>query len=359
MAALRISRMLLTALCLAGCGGVPVFAQTVTVVGTRHLTGLEIPPDQAQFDHAVDALLSFRPTQVCVERMSGARIQTLIADPARHGMTLNPETHGRPLTSAIIPAGARMQAELEIRPADARDEARRIAASGQALAAEDRIRLIALQLAGYEFHSAVLNWSYLDETEQARARQTIPAEDAEAMSGFLASVHEVYSLGMPLARRAGLNALCTADSLEDESAGMRLALGHGGEDILDSPHVRSRFDALTQSWQEAWRPEDGPGALTAMLRRFNGPEFAEMDRRLQWETLLEFDTPDGAFRRRLMLWHARTSEISAEIYRALSEGPDERVMLIIGSAHRPFTEADLRSQPWLEVRPALEYLGED
>lgn len=93
-----------------------------------------------------------------------------------------------------------------------------------------------------------------------------------------------------------------------------------------------------------------------MLRFFNSDAFAEQDRRLQWETLRVLDNEAGAFHRRLMYWHARTAEISAELYRALAQGPEERVMLIIGSAHRPFSESELRSQPWIEVLPAKTLL---
>lgn len=54
---------------------------------------------------------------------------------------------------------------------------------------------------------------------------------------------------------------------------------------------------------------------------------------------------------------ARTAEISAELFRAPARGPDERVLFIVGSAHRPFTEADLRAQPWVEVVPSESWLG--
>ncbi len=57
-----------------------------------------------------------------------------------------------------------------------------------------------------------------------------------------------------------------------------------------------------------------------------------------------------------MYWHVRTAEISAELFRALAKGPAECVVFIVGAAHRPFTEADLRAQPWVEVTPARELL---
>lgn len=329
-----------------------VTAQTITVVGTPHLTGLERPPITEQFAHTVEALSAFEPTQVCIERMSGERIQIQADDPAQHGMTFRPETHGRPISTVILPLGVEMQAILESDPRQARAEAEGLVARWDELDSSERIHAIALQVAGYEFHSAVLNWTWLADEEREAARDKLPASVIDALETMSKSVHEVYSLGVPLARKAGLHELCTADALENESRGMRAAVKHGGEAILKNPKVVERFDQLRALWDDAWRPGGGPAALTAMLHQVNGDAFAEADRRLQWQTLRKFDNEQGAFRRRLMYWHARTADISSELFRALAQGPDERVMFIVGSSHRSFTEADLRAQPWVEVVPA-------
>lgn len=342
----------LTAWLIFACFATPVAAQTITVVGTRHLTGMQPPASAEQLAHTVEALSAFEPTQVCVERMSGERIEALIADPARHGATFQPEWHGRPLASIVVPTGVALQLMLERRPADAREEASELVARWNKLDAADRVHAIGLQLAGFEFHSAVLNWSWLDKAERDEAGEILGADAVDALDDALESVHEVYSLGVPLARKAGLHELCTADSQEDETRGIVTALAHGGEAVLESPEVRARIDELTDRLEREWRPASGPEALTAMLRFYNGDAYAKLDRRLQWETLREFDNEAGALHRRLMYWHARTAEISAELFRALARSPEERVLLIIGSAHRPFTEADLRAQPWIEVNPA-------
>ena len=342
-------------LCL--CIGVvsPGFAQTITVVGTRHLVHLEHPPGPEQFAHTIEALSKFRPTQVCVERMSGTRIEQLLAHPDQHGYTFQPDTHGRPLASMIVPAGQQMQLKLGISARAARKQARAMVARWDELAPSDRVRVIGLLLAGFEFHSAVLNWTYIAENARRNARMLL-GENVERLEQMRTSVHEVYSLGVSLARAAGLHWMCAADALEFESAGMLTVINNGGMKLLDRAETQARFDELSRRTDAAWQPDSGAGGLTEMLRFFNGDEYADLDRRLQWETLREFDNEAGAFRRRLMFWHARTAEISAELYHPLAQGPDERVLLIIGSAHRPFTEAHLRSQPWVEVVSARSLL---
>lgn len=351
----RMTRLMATGLVawLVGAGvATPAVGQTITVVGTAHLTGLEHPPNAEQLAHTVEALSGFEPTQVCVERMSGERIEVLMADPERNAMTLRPETASRPLATIIVPTGVEMQAMLERRPADAREDAERLVAGWDDLDAAERIRVIGLQLAGYEFHSAALNWSYLDDEERSEAVDTFGAHIAERLEEALHSVLEVYSLGVALARKAGLHQLCSADSQEDETRGMLVARKYGGEALLEGPEVRARFTPLLERLAQAWQPENGPQALTSMLEFYNSDEFTEIDRRLQWETLRELDNEAGAFQRRLMYWHARTAEISAELFRALAKGREERVIFIVGAAHRPFTEADLRAQPWVEVKSA-------
>jgi hypothetical protein len=337
----------------------PVAAQEITVVGTPHLTGLDPSPSDEQLAEVVDALAAFNPTQVCVERMSGERIQAQLDDPRQHGMTFRTETHGRPIASVILPAGFEMQAILELGPVEARREAAERVRQWDALELSDRVRVIGLQVAGFEFHSAVLNWAWLDGAEREAAAESLGDRTVEGLESLLGSVHEVYSLAVPLARRAGLHELCTADALEDETRGIRTVMELGGMESLDGPEVQARFDEHRAIMAEAWRPEEGVGALVALLRYVNSDEYEEMDRRLQWETLLEFDNEAGAFQRRLMYWHARTAEISAELYRALAQGPEERVLFIVGMAHRPFNEAEMRVQPWFEVKPAIELLGEE
>ncbi len=167
---------------------------------------------------------------------------------------------------------------------------------------------------------------------------------------------EAYALGIPLARRAGLHTFCLADSLEDETRGMSAAIEHGGQKIFERETVRAAIEDLMQTYAARWQPDGGAASLTSMLQYYNSDAYAQMDRRLQWDSLLAADNDAGAMHRRLMYWHARTSEISAELFRALARGPEERVLLIIGAAHRSFTEASLRSQPWIEVKPALTLL---
>lgn len=323
--------------------------QTVTVVGSPHFAALSPAVDSQHVRGAVEVLSAFEPSRVCIEAMDGALIETLLADPERYGALL------RRFAGSAPAVGARQQLVWEVSPADAREMAGSLARRGSELDGDDRARLIGLQLAGYEFASAVLNWSYLQVEERVAAGTVLGDETVATLERAERSRNEIYALALPLARDRGLFELCAVDSFVDEQS-VQLMIDDLGP-IIAHEGLQARVEELNRALDTAWAPaRDGDRALLATLAYFNGPEYAELDRRSQWDVLEEFDDDSRAGRRRLMYWHARTSTIAAGLFRALAGGPDERVLLVIGGAHRPFLEALLESQPWLTVVPASTLL---
>ena len=219
---------------------------------------------------------------------------------------------------------------------------------------QERGRLILLQMAGFELNSAVLNWSYLTKEEQEGVSARMSKQTREILQIIPKTTGEIFTIAIPLAKKAGLHEICSVNSLEDEVQGVSVARKLGYSELSQNKEFQRRIEELEAYSSQLWKPESGPDALVRMIKEYNSEEWAESDRNLQWETLHMFDNEKGATIRRLMYWHARTSEINAELYRALAQGPDERILFIVGAAHRPFNEAALRSQPWVEVKPAVE-----
>lgn len=111
----------------------------------------------------------------------------------------------------------------------------------------------------------------------------------------------------------------------------------------------------------AREPEARPSLTEAERVRLVGwmssPDFTEADRRSQRDLFARGGMPNRAGERRLALWRARNAEIAAHVYRAVA-GPDgARTLLVIGASHRPFLEAALRAQPWIDVVPPAWALG--
>ncbi|MHB8796862.1 MAG: DUF5694 domain-containing protein [Thermoanaerobaculia bacterium] len=326
----------------------PCEAGEVMVVGTPHLSALRPEPGPERLQEVVDRLASWGPTVVCVEAIPGDRVRQLADEPGTWGellstfaldaLRLAPEQQAR--LSVDGATALRLARELEIRPGP--------------LTTEERVRLVGLQLAGQEPWSAVLGWSVLPEAERAAAAKTLGRAAAERLGALASSRNEIVSLAIPLAARLGHRRLCMADVFVDEVAVQALA-----EDLaplLRDPGVAKGLEAFDAAAAARWRPEEKDG-LVRLIGWTSSPAYAEADRRSQWDLFARDGAPNRAGARRLALWHARNAEIAAHVYRAVS-GPDgARTLLVIGASHRPFLEAALRAQPWIDVVPAERALA--
>jgi hypothetical protein len=312
------------------------------VVGTPHLSALRPEPGPERLREVVERLASWTPTVVCVEAIPGERVRQLAGDPLAWGELLStfaldairlaPEQQAR--LSVDGATALRLARELETRPS---------------LTEAERVRLVGLQLAGYEPWSAVLGWTVLAEAERAAAAKKLGRAAAERLATLASARNEIVSLAIPLAARLGHRRLCMADVFVDEVAVQ--ALEKDLAPLLRDPGVAEGLEAFEAARAERWRPGEKDG-LVRLLGWMSSPGYAEADRRSQWDLFARDGASNRAGERRLALWHARNAEIAAHVYRAVS-GPDgARTLLLVGASHRPFLEAALRAQPWIEVVPA-------
>ncbi|MCE5233889.1 MAG: DUF5694 domain-containing protein [Mizugakiibacter sp.] len=344
------TRLIAVALLVAQATLLPAWgrAAEAMIVGTPHLGQLRPAPSAEQRQLVIDRLAKFAPTLVCVEAMPGDRVKPFVADPGRYGellgtfamdaVRLAPEQQVR--WSVDADAALRAARELERRPGE--------------LDLPARGRLIGLQLAGYEPWSALLNWSYLNDAQQAEAGEGLGRQAVERLRTLSASANEIVSLAIPLARRQGHRRLCMVDSFADELAVQPLE-----EDllpILQDAAVARGIEAFNARQAAHWHADRNDG-LSVLMRWVNSDEFAVLDRRAQWDVFDGAAIAHDAGKRRLALWHARNADIAAYLYRALASDEGARTVLLIGASHRPFIERALRAQPWIEVRPAAERLA--
>ncbi len=349
LAAPRSRRLRIAALAAVGVAlaASPGEAGEVMVVGTPHLSALRPEPGPERLRELVERLASWAPTVVCVEAIPGDRVRQLAGNPAAWGELLStfaldavrlaPEQQAR--LSVDGATALRLARELETRPS---------------LTESERVRLIGLQLAGHEPWSAVLGWTGLAEAERTAAAKALGRAAAERLAALASSRNEIASLAIPLAARLGHRRLCMADVFVDEVAVQTLE-----EDLaplLRDPAVTKGLEAFEAASAERWRPGEQDG-LVRLVGWTSSPEYAEADRRSQWDLFARGGAPNRAGERRLALWHARNAEIAAHVYRAVA-GPDgARTLLVIGASHRPFVEAALRAQPWIDVVPAVRALA--
>ncbi len=321
-------------------------AAEVVVVGTAHLAMLQPAPDAAQREAVVRRLAGYAPTRVCIEAIPGERVEAFLADPARHGELLSTFA-----MDAVRLAGEQ-QARLGLEGRQARAEAGRLAAM-PALDEAQQVRLVSLQLAGHEPWSAALNWSRLSPAQREAAQARIGRVAAGRLDALAASENEIASLALPLARSLGQRELCAVDPFVDE-LGVN-ALADELMPLLADPSVGRGLEDFNAQQASHW-DATSPDGLLGLLAWMNSESFARADLAAEWAV---FDRGVGhdAGKRRLMLWHARNAEITAYLARELARADGERVLLLVGGAHRPFLQASLGALPWVEVRDAQALLS--
>jgi len=323
-----------------------VSAATITVVGTPHLSALDPAPTQSQHRAVVERLATFEPSVVCIEAMPGERVEQYLADPRRHGELLR--SFGYTATQ-LAPI---QQVRLGLDRHGARAEAVKLEQQEAPLDIPQRVRLIGLQLAAYEPWSALLNWSYLQESERVSAEDTLGSLAATRLAELTQSSNEVVALGIPLARLSGHRRMCAVDSFVDESTVQTLA--EELMPIIGDADIQAGIAAFAKEQSAHWG-RDGEDGLVGLLAWMNSPEWAQRDRATQWEV---FDSGvHDAATRRLMLWHARNAEILTWLFRTLGEADGSKPLLLIGGAHRPFIHEALESHSWLHVVPARSLLA--
>jgi hypothetical protein len=70
---------------------------------------------------------------------------------------------------------------------------------------------------------------------------------------------------------------------------------------------------------------------------------------MQWEAMLRARLPDEMGRTRVALWETRNLHMVGHIQRMIAQHPGERILVIVGSSHKPFFDAYLRQMMGVQV----------
>lgn len=85
--------------------------------------------------------------------------------------------------------------------------------------------------------------------------------------------------------------------------------------------------------------------------------WSRADVRGQWLPYLRLDLADELGRRRLIQWETRNLRMAAHLREATAEAPGGRVLMLVGSAHKPWLDAYLGRMHDIETVSAEEVLG--
>lgn len=318
----------------------------ITVVATPHLYALADCLTPRSLDGVIEKLRAWHPDVIAVENMPAATVDLIEHRDDAFGGEL------RAMYPTSFEAGHAAQAELHVTATQARIELAR--AGTDAPSAEQRVHLVLLLAAAYDYPSAVLQWAYLDDAGRAAAK--LPTALHDKLETSRTAANEIYRIAVPLARSLGLARFALVDDFGGEEAWMA-SFDAFKRDVDASPEASKPaafYDEVTARGQAACRD---PAAMLAHYRWMNGPAYARTDVETQWGMWFRTHFASKLDRARYAAWEARNLAIASNIRKATTLHAGKRVLVLYGAGHKPFLDAYLA--PLLDVRevPALDVLG--
>lgn len=220
--------------------------------------------------------------------------------------------------------------------------ARNTLRSPEPRSAQDRRRLSALLIAAGDLNSALVQWLRLDGSERL-AKDGISEAAAAHLQRLSASRNETVSIAVQLAHRLGLQRLYAMDDQSESDVVFPLPKEIGEAEASPSlaasraRHPLPGFAAMTSA-----------ASVLAAFRKHNSDQAGQRDARHQWLARLETGEHSKLHRRRVAAWETRNLRMAANIREVSSQYPGQNIVVLVGSAHKPFLEAYLR--PMADVR---------
>lgn len=322
----------------------------ILVIATPHLSGTPDTFDPAVLEPLLQRLEAFRPDAIAIEALPGRTIDQLWT--WRESYPGAAQSYGG--RSMALAGISRSLLGMDMAQADA-EVRRTLAAWPASPTPAQRRRLAALFVAAGDTSSAIVQWWRLEESERVAD---------ESISRLLAEQLNTYST---IARRN-----------ENELIASRLAVRLGHERIYptddQSDDVVPNFEAditafVEQPWfadlmadpaftplREAGQHLRTPDEALATYRFVNSWRGGRTDANGQWLNMINRASPNDVGRARVAAWETRNLRQVANIREVSTRFPGGRILVIVGSAHKPWFDAYLSMMSDVEVVDAARIL---
>jgi hypothetical protein len=306
----------------------------ILVLGTPHLSATQEGWDPALLEPLLERLAAFRPDLITIEALSGQAVSSLWNYRNVYGDTA--QTYG----GRIMMMAAAGSVGTGLGMAEAEAEARRLLRAWPAAPTPaQRRRLAALFAAAGDPYSALVQWWRLDSRER-RPEDGINTALAGQLDDLGTRRNENHLIGSRLAARLGLERVHPIDSQDDDTLTPE-QMEIFARDIFQPMGERLRADARFRPLMEAAERLRTPDELMATYRMLNRPDTGQANADLEWLPMMDRATPGDVGRVRLAGWEVRNLRMAANIRQASAAAPGGRVLVIVGSGHKPWFDAYL------------------
>jgi hypothetical protein len=316
----------------------------VLVLATSHLAEAATPPSPADLEPLLRVLERFEPVLIVNEHLPAEVLEDMSR---RDGYW--PEVMGAIGMRGRQQAGDTLQQRLGTTPTRAREAAEALLSGGGPLDDAARRRLVALLVAAYEWDSAALQWSLL--SPEARLADTVLGEQVRGrLERYLASSSEGALISIPLARRLGHSRLAYMDDHWDAAVFFEIGRRLPGElqRIAEHPESAHGRDVYLKGDSLLADATQRGGSILGFYEFINSPEYAAADVDAQWGRYFRTRLPSGADRARMAQWEARNLRMAAHIRQLSALHPGRGILVVVGTAHKPFLDRYLAQM--LDIR---------
>ncbi|MCX7358721.1 MAG: DUF5694 domain-containing protein [Alphaproteobacteria bacterium] len=325
-------------------------ATQILVIGTPHLSGTPENFDPAVLEPLLARLQAFHPDAIAIEALPGRTIDQLWT--WRESYPSAAQSYGG--RSMALSGISRGLIGMDMPQADA--EIRRVLADWPASPTPvQRRRLAALFAAAGDPSSAIVQWWRLDESERI-ADDSVSRLLAEQLNTYStpARRNENELIAARLAVRLGQERVYAMDDQSDD-----VAPGFE-EDITaftEQPWMAQLmadpgFTPLREAGQHLTTPDEA----LATYRFVNSWRAGRTDASGQWLNMINRESPNDVGRARVAAWEVRNLRQIANIREVSARHPGGRILVIVGSAHKPWFDAYLSMMSDVEVVDAARVL---
>lgn len=306
----------------------------VLVIGSVHLKNLG-SFEPAWMTQVLDRLVAYRPGIVTIEALSGVQCDQLRRYPATYpgvAATYCPSVQvARDATGMDVPqATAAAEAMLTAWPEKPVPAARR--------------RLASLFLAGGEQTSALVQWLRLDAAER-REGDGLDDKLVKKLNELMTNPNENYQVGAVVAARAALERVHAIDDhTADGAASEDPALGAVLNRLWSQP-------GATLGKVKAQPFASAPDML-ATYRLLNRADIQTGSVAEDFGRALQDPVPGLWGRQYVAWWEIRNLRMVSNIRATFAKRPGARVLVIVGSTHKPYFDAYLDQMHEVAVQDA-------
>ena len=312
-------------------------ASQVLVLGTVHLRTYGENFNHAVLDGLLDVLENYKPDLIGIESLAPIVVRDLVNSGEANSEII------KEFGKRTAEYGNRVRASLHMSWFEAKARTEKLLqdierAKNNEELNQVRKELVCNFLAANDIYSALLQWSYLPETQRTHI-EGLNKDILDYFSKHIRNPNENTSIGIALASRLNHQRIYPINDHRDKEDFVKVT------DKLSNEFENNEY-LKSQPWMALYKELKGiqneayaSGDLLPLYSFLNSEEYVQRDIAGQWQILFKAQLSSGLAQTRVAYWDVRNLGIAANIRRAMALHPGKKMLVVIGASHKGFLDA--------------------